>query len=390
MRRGRTLVLVQVFLDALVGIGMFIVAYLLRFETGFIAAPKGQPELIHYLQLAPFIGSLLPFSLWAQGAYRPGRVRSRVDELFAVFVGSLLAGVLGITGSLVYQTYFVPLAVKEQGIYEVSRAAWAIYLILCVVGGYGSRSLLRTVLERRWRTGIGLKRILIAGTSDVARHVVDKMLQHGELGYSILGFIDDRAGGDHMGYRGLPLLGTLSEVSDILRRDRVDQLYVALPLDEHVKMLELIEIANRECVEVKVVPDLLQVMALRARLEDLEGVPIININDVSLQGVPMGTPCSETSLMLMIGTPSRSSRRARRAITCNRSGTTLTSTHSRFAISINSNILTCSSSGNATYNWSTRSRRRISDTSDSVPKSGSPRYPIWSPPARSSMNPRME
>jgi Undecaprenyl-phosphate glucose phosphotransferase len=286
MRRGRTLVLVQVFLDALVGIGMFIVAYLLRFETGFIAAPKGQPELIHYLQLAPFIGSLLPFSLWAQGAYRPGRVRSRVDELFAVFVGSLLAGVLGITGSLVYQTYFVPLAVKEQGIYEVSRAAWAIYLILCVVGGYGSRSLLRTVLERRWRTGIGLKRILIAGTSDVARHVVDKMLQHGELGYSILGFIDDRAGGDHMGYRGLPLLGTLSEVSDILRRDRVDQLYVALPLDEHVKMLELIEIANRECVEVKVVPDLLQVMALRARLEDLEGVPIININDVSLQGVP--------------------------------------------------------------------------------------------------------
>ena len=157
--------------------------------------------------------------------------------------------------------------------------------MLCVAGGYVSRTLVRALLERRWRTGIGLKRILIAGTSDVARHVVDKMLQHGELGYSVIGFIDDRAGGDHMGYRGLPLLGTLSEVADILRRDRVDQLYVALPLDEHVKMLELIEIANRECVEVKVVPDLLQVMALRARLEDLEGVPIININDVSLQGV---------------------------------------------------------------------------------------------------------
>ena len=40
-------------------------------------------------------------------------------------------------------------------------------------------------------------------------------------------------------------------------------------------------------------------------------------------------PCSGTSLMLMIGMPSRSSRRARSAITCSRSGTTLTSTHSR-------------------------------------------------------------
>ena len=32
------------------------------------------------------------------------------------------------------------------------------------------------------------------------------------------------------------------------------------------------------------VPDLLQVIALRARLEDLDGVPVININDVPLQG----------------------------------------------------------------------------------------------------------
>jgi lipopolysaccharide/colanic/teichoic acid biosynthesis glycosyltransferase len=38
-------------------------------------------------------------------------------------------------------------------------------------------------------------------------------------------------------------------------------------------------------VDVKVVPDLLQVIALRARLEDLDGVPVININDVPLQGL---------------------------------------------------------------------------------------------------------
>jgi len=36
---------------------------------------------------------------------------------------------------------------------------------------------------------------------------------------------------------------------------------------------------------VKVVPDLLQFIALRARLEDIDGLPVININDVPLQGV---------------------------------------------------------------------------------------------------------
>ena len=49
-------------------------------------------------------------------------------------------------------------------------------------------------------------------------------------------------------------------------------------------MIDLIEATSRECIDVKVVPDLLQVIALRARLEDLDGVPVINVNDVPLQG----------------------------------------------------------------------------------------------------------
>jgi len=98
------------------------------------------------------------------------------------------------------------------------------------------------------------------------------------------GFVDDRAAGDHLGYRGLPLLGTTDEAADISARESIDHLYVALPPEQHVQMLQLIESTSRECVDVKVVPDLLQVIALRARLEDLDGIPVININDVPLQG----------------------------------------------------------------------------------------------------------
>jgi Undecaprenyl-phosphate glucose phosphotransferase len=59
---------------------------------------------------------------------------------------------------------------------------------------------------------------------------------------------------------------------------------VALPLEEHVKMLGIVEATNREGVEIHVVPDLLQFIALRARLENLDGVPIISLNDVPLRG----------------------------------------------------------------------------------------------------------
>ena len=114
--------------------------------------------------------------------------------------------------------------------------------------------------------------------------VADKVLEHRELGFKVLGFIDDRAAGDHIGYRGLPLLGTLDDADEIIRRENIDHLYVALPLEEHVKMLGLVEATNREGVDLHVVPDLLQFIALRARLENLDGVPIISLNDVPLRG----------------------------------------------------------------------------------------------------------
>lgn len=182
------------------------------------------------------------------------------------------------------QTYFATDAAKDRGAFEVSQVAWGIFLVLNVALAYAMRELVREVLERRWRAGIGLKRILIAGSGELGRLVADKILEHRELGYQIVGFVDDRAAGDHLGYRGLPLLGVLGEAGDIAARESVDHLYIALPPEQHVRMLELIESTSRECVDVKVVPDLLQVIALRARLEDLDGVPVININDVPLQG----------------------------------------------------------------------------------------------------------
>ncbi len=286
MRRyNRLLVLFFVVGDTLLGLTAFLVAYLLRFEILHSVLPvhKGVPPFGQYLRIAPFIGLLVPIAFQVQGLYRLRRGRSRVDDFFGVFVGTILAVVLGLGGTLYYQTYYTAEPLKDVGLYEVSQWVWLLFLTLNVAFSYSSRELVREALERRWRAGIGLKRVLIAGAGDLGRVVADKVLEHRELGFKIVGFLDDRMG-DHIGYRGIPLLGTLSDADDVIRREHVDHLYVALPLDEHVKMLGLVETTNREGVDVHVVPDLLQFIALRARLENLDGVPIISLNDVPLRG----------------------------------------------------------------------------------------------------------
>jgi Undecaprenyl-phosphate glucose phosphotransferase len=283
-RYNRLLVALYVLTDALLATWAFILAYGIRFESGLIPVYRGYPPLEQYVNLLPFVAVLTPVAYWMQGVYRLRRGRSRVDDFFGVLVGSILSVVLGVVSTLYFGAYYASDVARAQGAYQVSQLVWALFLGLNVLFTYVSREAVRELLERRWRAGIGLKRILIAGAGDLGRLVADRMLQHRELGFQVVGFVDDRAGGDHIGYRGLPLLGTLAEVAEIGRRERVDHLYVTLPLEEHAKLLDLMDTASREFIDVKVVPDLLQFIALRARLEDLDGLPVINVNEVPLQG----------------------------------------------------------------------------------------------------------
>ena len=195
---------------------------------------------------------IVPLAFHLQGLYRLRRGRSRIDDFFNVLVGSIIAVVIGVVEHAVL-----------PGLLRARRAArtaaptkcrswrWGIFLVFNIALGYLSRKLVREALERRWIAGVGLRRILIAGAGDLGRMVADKMLEHRELGYQIVGFVDDRAGGDHLGYRGLPLLGRLSEAAEIVRREKIDHLYVALPLEEHMKLLDLVESTSREGVDVQ-------------------------------------------------------------------------------------------------------------------------------------------
>jgi Undecaprenyl-phosphate glucose phosphotransferase len=285
-RHNRLLVVLYVIADVLAAASAFMLAYLIRFDSGLIPVWEGVPDVRHYVTLTPFIALAVPLAFHVQRLYRLRRGRTRVDDFFAVLVGSILAVLIAGGGILYFRTYYLPNDLKQQGVYEVSQLVWALFLMLNVFFTYVSRETVRDLLYRRWRAGIGLKHVLVIGVGDLGRMVADRIIEHSELGFRLVGFADDCAAtGDAIGYRGLPLLGTIQDVAEICAREKIDDIYVALPIDEHVKMLGVVEFATRECLDVHVVPDLLQFIALRARLEDLDGLPLISVNDVPLRGL---------------------------------------------------------------------------------------------------------
>jgi Undecaprenyl-phosphate glucose phosphotransferase len=201
-----------------------------------------------------------------------------------VLIGSILSVVFGVVSRLYFGAYYASEAARDQGPIRYPSSCGPCSSRSTVLFTYVSRATVRELLERRWRAGIGLKRILIAGAGDLGRSSPTACcsIASSASRWSASSTIAPAATiSDTAGCR---CSARLPRSREIAKRERVDHLYVTLPLEEHAKLLDLMEITSREYIDVKVVPDLLQFIALRARLEDLDGLPVINLNEVPLQG----------------------------------------------------------------------------------------------------------
>jgi Undecaprenyl-phosphate glucose phosphotransferase len=74
------------------------------------------------------------------------------------------------------------------------------------------------------------------------------------------------------------------ELGEVLDREQVDQVILALPLEDQPILKELMEAVALRTVDVKLVPDLFNYVTLRGGLEEFGGLPIISLQGAPLEG----------------------------------------------------------------------------------------------------------
>jgi Undecaprenyl-phosphate glucose phosphotransferase len=169
-------------------------------------------------------------------------------------------------------------------VFTFSRAFVGLFALADLVLVSATRIATRLTLHRIRLAGFNVQRILVVGAGALGREITAKIQAHGEMGFEVVGFLDDDPGKTGATICGVPVLGTLRQADEVLDSHTIDQVYIALPLEAHRKMLQMIDLMAQECVEIKLVPDVLQYAALRAGLEDVDGTPVINLSQVPLQG----------------------------------------------------------------------------------------------------------
>jgi Undecaprenyl-phosphate glucose phosphotransferase len=283
MIKGKNQVLMAVFLagDVLVTVVSFLLAYYLRFYSNIIPVKYGVPAFQQYVNIIPLVVLVWPVIFHFHGLYQIRRTRSSIDEFFSV-TASVGIAVAILWGILLYYGTYHQRELKGDETLEPSRVLFLYFLMLDIAGIMLVRVGIRKVLEEMRRRGYNIKKVLIVGAGKLGETVANRIQIHEELGYDVVGFLDDDP--EKMVVGGFPVVGRTSEVAPIVDQLRIDYLFIALPLSAHDTIKNILHTTRNEIVDIKVVPDILEYVAIRAGIEDLDGVPIVNLSDVPLRG----------------------------------------------------------------------------------------------------------
>ena len=266
--------------DLLATLAAFFLAWVLRFQLEIPPLTKGVPDFARYLELLPMVLILWPIVFYFHGLYQSRRSRSRVDEALTLMLAVVFATFL----ISAIQAWYRPTIAETGRPFTYSRAFIGIFVLCDLALVISSRVAIRFHLQRRRLAGHNLSRILIVGAGNLGKEIAARLRAHTELGFEVVGFLDDDAGKASRSFHEVPVLGTLRDIEGVLGTHAVDQVYVALPLEAHRKIVRVMQRVGQHCVEVKLVPDILQYATLNASVEDLDGMPVINLSQVPLQG----------------------------------------------------------------------------------------------------------
>ena len=118
------------------------------------------------------------------------------------------------------------------------------------------------------------QRTLILGSGEVALQLVQRLNRHAELGLEPVGYIDDDV--HEPGRLGIPRLGTLDSLPDLITFGRVDRVMIAFTRAKHEDLLHAIRVCRDAGVTVDIVPRLFEFLE-GARTEQIGGMPLMSI-----------------------------------------------------------------------------------------------------------------
>jgi exopolysaccharide biosynthesis polyprenyl glycosylphosphotransferase len=271
----------------------FALAYVARYEWEWFLSVVYPEPYRGYLGQQFVLTLLLILTFSQHKVWRRRRGESWVDEMSRI----ISATASGIALMMVFTFFFQPSPFSRL------LLVWALVFIVVFIGM--ARLLRRAALRTLYRRGYLVDHALVVGSGEVGRGVIRTLLARPDLGFRIVGYLDDGSGENNIGSGRIPHLGSYRDLGRFLQEKAgLHTVFIALPGDMHRQIMALLRMARSYHVNAQVVPDLLQMSLNRVEFINMSGIPMLGAREVRISRVGRTAKRAlDLSIVILLGIP---------------------------------------------------------------------------------------
>jgi FlaA1/EpsC-like NDP-sugar epimerase len=256
---GKVKHLAMAVIDAALIICALAIGLYLRFDGN---VPGIWMDRLEALLLPVIIINIVLFYLF--GFYRRVWRYAGVDDLLIIAVAVTAGGAGAYLYSMVSGVYL------PRSVYIIT---W--FLLLLLVGGFRlSVRLLSTYLNKPAGGG-KKKKVLIVGAGEAGVLVARELKRHGDaLQMKLVGYLDDDPGKQKQIIQGLPILGRVSTLPEVVAQRGVAEVVIAMPSAPYSTLQEIIGLCADLQIKIKTVPGIYEILKGQVSINSLKEVEI--------------------------------------------------------------------------------------------------------------------
>ncbi len=259
----------HVVFDALVIAMSYVTAWFIKFQGPFSETSVRVLSFEQYMSALVFIVPGFLILYYAFNLYTPKRMQGRRLELANITKASTLG------------VFLIMVALYVLRIIDFSRSVIFIFYGINIVAETLLRNVIRYILRDMRRRGFNQKHVLLVGYSRAAEEYVDRIITNPQWGYTVYGILDDDVEAGTV-YKGISVIGRISDLIEILERESLDEIAITLGLGEYYRLEEIVALCEKSGVHTKFIPDYNNIIPTKPYTEDILGLPVINIRHVPL------------------------------------------------------------------------------------------------------------
>ena len=283
--------------DAILVILAFYVAWWLRYERQWYHTvdPAAYTDFSFYFWIAVIASGFTLLTFYLQKVYSLPRGTSFFTEFSRLFTSTAIVTIVMMVGNYMFQPLY-----HSRLVYGM---AGAFILLFTTISHLANR----IILTQMRRKGIGTRRILLIGAGEMSRTIMRTLLAEPDLGYQVIGFLDDDPQKGHSKLGPFNGLGDIDNLSTTLKDNQIDEVIITLPWQYHRRIMSVLRQCQKEGVRARVVPDVLQLSLDRVDIEVLNGIPLLSVKPNTIAGpqfaIKRAMDLTLTALGLIIALP---------------------------------------------------------------------------------------